>query len=245
MLPKISIITVVRNDPKGLELTLNNLSQVQYPSLEIIVIDGASSDSTPSVAHTYAGLIAAYLSEEDQGIYDAMNKGLALSTGDFVWFVNAGDTVCGVDDLVRLMTTDATLADVYYGQAIVVDQNGKRLGLRRKVVPRDLSWRSLSGGMVVSHQAFIVRRTIAVPYDLHYRYAADIEWQIECLRRARNTQYTGGALCCFAVGGVSTTHRKESLTERWAIMRRNYGLSITILSHIKFVFDAIFSPGYR
>lgn len=245
MLPKISIITVVRNDAQGLELTLSNLTQLGYPDLELVVVDGASTDSTCDVVCRYSAHIASYLSEPDRGIYDAMNKGLAMATGDYVWFINAGDTVISTDALERMMTTDGRLADIYYGEAVVVDSRGERLGLRRKPLPETLTWRSLRRGMVVCHQAFIVRREIAPPYDLRYKYASDINWEIECLRAARTTQNTGAELCRFATGGTSTVRRRASLRERWQIMRRHYGVTITFFSHLRFIVDAIITARYR
>lgn len=245
MLPKISIITVVRNDPQGLELTLSNLAQLRYPHLELVVIDGASSDSTPMVAQKYSHQISHYVSEPDQGLYDAMNKGLSLSTGQYVWFVNAGDKALGGERLVELMTTDAPLADVYYGEAMVVDNQGNPLGLRRKKLPEKLTWHSLKGGMVVCHQAFIVKRDIAPKYDLKYRYAADIEWQIECLKAAVRTQSTQCVLCEFATGGISSSKRRASLAERWKIMQHHYGLGSTLFSHLKFVINAFTAATYR
>lgn len=248
MYPRITIITVVRNDPKGLARTLDCLIALPYPALELVVVDGASTDATIDVAHDYMPHLARYVSEPDGGIYDAMNKGLRVATGDYVWFVNAGDTVApgAVEDLMRLMTTDGTLAEVYYGEAEVFDpESGERLGLRRKKLPKKLSWRSLRRGMVVCHQAFIVRRERAPFYDLNYTYAADIEWMIGCLKNVQSTQNTGGTLCRFAAGGVSTQKRKTSLAERFHIMVRHYGLPSTLAAHIRFVFDALVSRTYR
>lgn len=245
VLPKISIITVVRNDPKGLELTLSNLTQLDYPNLELVVVDGASTDSTPRVAESFSEHIAHYISEPDSGLYDAMNKGLRLATGQYVWFVNAGDRALSGNRLVEVMTTDAPLCDVYFGEAVVVNESGQRLGLRRKKLPAELTWQSLKGGMVVCHQAFIAKRNIAPLYDLKYRYAADIEWQIQCLKASLTTQSVGVALCEFTTGGLSSQKHKESLVERWRIMRTHYGVMSTIASHIKFCFDAIFAPSYR
>lgn len=245
MLPKISIITVVRNDPKGLELTLSNLTQLDYPNLELVVVDGASADSTPRVAESFSAHIAHYISEPDSGLYDAMNKGLRLATGQYVWFINAGDRALSGDRLVEAMTTDAPLCDVYFGEAVVVSETGKRLGLRRKKLPTKLTWQSMKGGMVVCHQSFIVKRAIAPLYDLKYRYAADIEWQIECLKVARTTRVVEAPLCEFSTGGLSSQKHRESLVERWRIMRTHYGLLSTVVSHIKFCFDAIFASSYR
>lgn len=248
MYPRISIITVVRNDPSGLDRTLACLSALPYPDLELVVVDGASTDTTTQVAQTYMPHLARYSSEPDRGIYDAMNKGLRLATGDYVWFVNAGDTVAegAVEDLIGLMATDGPLADVYYGEAEVFDpESGERLGLRRKKLPKQLTWRSLRRGMVVCHQAFIVKRELAPLYELNYKLSADIAWMIACLRGAGSTQNTGGVLCRFAAGGVSTQRRRASLLERWRIMRRNYGLLPTFSAHLRFILDALTARSYR
>lgn len=86
---KISIVTVNYNDAKGLEKTLNSISEID--SIQLIVIDGGSSDGSLSIIKKYDNIITSYISERDNGIYDAMNKGLALCDGDFVLFLNSGD----------------------------------------------------------------------------------------------------------------------------------------------------------
>ena len=91
MLPRVSIITVVYNAAADLRLTLENLLQIKYENLELIVVDGGSTDGTRTVIEEFSLHIAHWVSEPDDGIYDAMNKGLRMSSGDYVWFVNAGD----------------------------------------------------------------------------------------------------------------------------------------------------------
>ncbi len=254
---------------------------MDYPpeALELIVIDGGSTDGTPGVIERYAPRLGYRVSEPDRGLYDAMNKGLRASTGDYVWFVNAGDEPFADDTLKQIFTNDSPdrdLCDIYYGEAAITSptgdvqphrqspsdskddkllQNnangaplpGKILGLRRKPLPRGgLTWRSLRRGMVVCHQSFIVRRTLAPMYDTeHYQLAADIEWVIECLKRASGVCNTGLILSKFAEGGVSTRRRRESLRERWRIMRRHYGLRSTLWAHIRFVWESVFRRGYR
>lgn len=240
---KVSVITVVWNAATELERTLSNLSALDRSAaeLEVVVIDGASTDGTPEVMERYRELISYGVSEPDGGLYDAMNKGIRAATGDYLWFVNAGDTVYGTDVLTKLFGAGEPRADVYYGEALIVSPEGVALGLRRKRLPRGgLTWRSLERGMVVCHQSFIVRREIAPLYDTQrYALAADIDWVIECLKRASTVRDTGSILSCFATGGVSTRRRRASWRERWNIMVRHYGLARTLRSHAGFVWGLL------
>ncbi len=245
MYPKISFITVVRNNAEGLRKTLRNLSEISYPNKELVVIDGLSTDGTVEVVAEFAHSISYFVSEADRGIYDAMNKGLDAATGVFVWFVNAADTVSGVAELKRLFTTDNLLPDIIYGDTAIESESGERLGLRRKPLPEELTVRSLRNGMVVCHQSMLVRRTIAPKYSLEYRYSSDYNWLIECTKAAKSTARIDGVLSTFALGGATTKHHKDSLRERFGIMSKHYGIVTTLLRHIKFIFDALFTAKYR
>lgn len=245
MQPKISIITVVRNAPQNLELTLNNISSINYPNLELIVIDGASTDSTPEVIERFRNIISYSISEPDQGLYDAMNKGISAATGDYLWFINAGDLVADPEILNLIFTDNNPLQDIYFGDTQIFSSDGKPLGLRRKPLPKLLDWQSLKRGMVVCHQSFIVRRSIAPMYDLRFRYTADIDWVIECLRHSSMICNTGMILSQFSQGGISSRNRRASLKERWQIMVERYGLASTIWAHIRFCVDAITMPKFR
>lgn len=232
-MPRISIITVVRNAPAELDATLASVTTV--PDAEIIVIDGASTDSTPEIVKKYK--VDYFVSEPDKGLYDAMNKGLRAATGDYVWFINAGDKVHTVPKIVD--------ADIYFGETSITTADGTPLGLRSKRLPDKLTWKSLKRGMVVCHQSFIVRREIAPMYDLQYRYVADIDWVVECLKRAKTIENTHQTLSVFAEGGISTRNRKASLRERWQVMRKQYGLTATIIAHIRFIIEQPFRKKYR
>lgn len=251
---KVSVITVVWNGAAELEATLGNLSVLDCSEaeLEVVVIDGGSTDGTRRVMERFGGLISYGVSEPDGGLYDAMNKGIRAATGDYLWFVNAGDRVFLGDVLTRIFGNGAPLADVYYGETLVVSPEGELLGLRKKRLPGGgLTWRSLRWGMVVCHQSFIVRREIAPMYDTgRYRLAADIDWVIGCLRRANSVVDTGLILSCFTTGGVSTRRRGESLRERWSVMVRHYGLLWTVWAHVGFLWGMLWDrllgrPEYR
>src|SRR4051812_1110497 len=91
--PVLSVITVVYNNVSHIERTLLSVLDQTYPHIEYIVIDGASTDGTLVIIEKYKDRIAKLISEPDKGIYDAMNKGLAIATGDYVLFMNSGDEI--------------------------------------------------------------------------------------------------------------------------------------------------------
>lgn len=253
MKPKVSIITVVRNAPQQLDKTLENLTGLQpgAAEIELILIDGASDDPTLRVIERYRDRLSIVVSEPDNGLYDAMNKGIEKATGDYLWFINAGDTVYR-PDILDLIFAQEPHGDVYFGETLVTDPTTERvLGFRQKHLPAALDWKSLRRGMVVCHQSFIVKKSLAPLYDTdRYRLAADIDWVIRCLRNARDVRNTHQVLSCFALGGISTKHRKESLRERWRIMREHYGYFPTLWAHTRLAGESFIravngSPAYR
>ncbi len=245
MYPKLTFITVVRNDAEGLRRTLTNITSIHYPNKEIVIIDGKSTDNTIDVVREFSHAITYFVSESDNGIYDAMNKGIKAATGGFLWFVNAGDTVRNIETLKQYFTTDNFLADIYYGETEIINEEGETLGLRRKPLPKKLTVNSLKNGMVICHQSFIVRRSITPLYDTKYRLSADYDWMIKCVRKAKSSINVHATLSVFQLGGATTRHHKASLKERFGIMSKNFGFLPTVFFHIKFVFDALFGKKYR
>lgn len=242
--PKVSIITVTYNAAGELRKTLENIAQSNYPNFEVLVIDGGSTDHTSAVIDDFSDLIHYRVSEPDSGIYDAMNKGFRAATGEYVWYVNAGDLLHEPESITRIFENQPAHADIYYGETLIRSEQGVVLGLRKKRLPEQMSWKSFRQGMVVCHQSILVRRAIAPEYDLKYRYTADIEWVLQALKASKTIVNTHTILSEFILGGVSTTHRKESLRERYDIMKRHYGRWTTWFAHIGFVFDAL-KPDFR
>ncbi len=242
--PKISIVTVTRNAAEALRTTLENIARSDYPNLEVVVIDGASTDRTAEVVAAHAEWVDVFVSEPDDGIYDAMNKGMSCVTGDYLWFINAGDRIHGPESITRIFDDGPVGADIYYGETLIRSENGEELGLRKKKLPDKMTWKSFRRGMVVCHQSILVRRSIAPEYNLKYRYSSDVEWVIAVLQRAKTIVNTRTILSEFVLGGASTTHRKESLRERYNIMKHYFGTIPTLWAHVRFVFDAL-NPDYR
>lgn len=228
--PKISIITVVFNDADNLSSTISGIRRLTYPNLEYVIVDGGSIDGTVDVIKENEAVADRWISEPDRGLYDAMNKGMQLATGDYFWFVNAGDEPASADVLDDLFEEDP-LADVYYGETLMIHPDGREIGLRRLSPPDELNWRHFRQGMLVSHQAFIASRKVAGKYDLRYKFSADFDWCLQALRKAFEIRNTHKVLCRFREGGLTRQNIVPGLKERFRIMVRNYGLLSTILSH--------------
>jgi glycosyltransferase involved in cell wall biosynthesis len=234
-----SIITVTYNAAQWLERTIQSIVNQTYSDIEYIIVDGGSTDGTVDIITNYKLQITQWISEPDNGLYDAMNKGLQLATGDYVWFINAGDRIYSsntIREMVNLLSpfTFHPLPDIIYGETEISDAQGNSLGMRRLKAPENLTWKSFSMGMLVSHQSFIVKREIAEPYDLRYRYTADIDWCIRCLKKTNNILNTHLILSWFLEAGYSATNRKVSLKERYEIMCQYYGKIPTQIRHLWF-----------
>ena len=240
--PSFSVITVTFNAESCLEGTIQSVQEQTYPNLEYIVIDGGSKDGTSQIILQYKDFITTWISEPDQGLYDAMNKGMKYATGDYLCFLNAGDQFYDSRTLQKMVDSldgMSELPDVLYGHTALVDGNGKFLRMRRLEPPEHLSWKSFKQGMLVCHQAFFAKRTIAVDYDLQYRFSADQDWCIRIMKKANVLHNTHQTLIRYVSEGMSTKNRKASLKERFAIMVKHYGWFSTILHHFWFVLRAI------
>ena len=239
MQPRISIITICYNAASTISRTLRSVSAQTYPNIQYLIIDGASKDNTLELVRELAPEAEIY-SERDKGIYDAMNKGLDRATGDYVWYVNAGDALASpttVEDLVRATCTGDSLPDVLYGDTRLIDAEGHDLGLRRLRPPHQLDWRSFRSGMLVCHQAFVAKRSISPHYDLRYRFSADVDWCIRVLKEAKTTAFYPEPIALYLNEGTTTANHRASLIERFHIMRHHYGLVTTVLQHLRFLVD--------
>ncbi|MFC2622091.1 MAG: glycosyltransferase family 2 protein [Prevotella denticola] len=248
-----SVVTITYNAAQVLQPTLDSVFMQDYPHVEHLIIDGASTDNTVAIAEAYRkqsgeaenGHTVRIQSEPDNGLYDAMNKGLQLATGDYVVFLNAGDRFPAADTLDRVVLA-AVVGDgeerpaVLFGDTDIIDGKGNFLCHRRLTPPARLTWRSFRYGMLVCHQAFYARTDIArsLPYDTAYRYSADVDWCIRVMkegeRRGLLLRNIHAVVADYVQEGQTTLHHKESLRERFDVMRRHYGLLQTVLLHAWF-----------
>lgn len=241
--PKFSIITVTYNAEKVLEDTIQSVITQSYKNVEYIIVDGGSKDGTLGIIEKYRQHIAHLVSEPDKGLYDAMNKGIRLATGDYLCFLNAGDEL-HEDDTLFLMVHSIkgnTLPDVIYGETQIVDENGHFIRMRRLSAPEVLTWKSFKKGMLVCHQAFFARRELAVnePYNLKYRFSADFDWCIRIMKKSKSIHNSGLTVIDYLSEGMTTRNHKASLMERFHIMCHHYGYISTIAHHMWFVVRAV------
>ena len=257
---RFTVVTITYNAEAVLQRTLDSVLRQTYDEVEHLIIDGASTDGTLAMAETYKQrsdesesehqvIIA---SEPDHGIYDAMNKGLTQASGDYIIYMNAGDSFPAADTLEQVVRRcrlnelpTAELPGVLYGNTDIVDGEGRYLRPRRLQPPERLTWRSFRQGMLVCHQAFYARTDIAknLQFDTRYRFSADVDWCIRVMRESERMSLPlyniGIVVANYMEEGATTKNHKASLCERYLVMQHHYGVVQTFLLHCWFVVRAI------
>jgi glycosyltransferase involved in cell wall biosynthesis len=228
--PKLSIVTIVYNNVRDIERTLKSIIAQTYTNIEYIVIDGASTDGTLEILNQYKQHISQLITEPDKGIYDAMNKGLALATGEYVLFMNSGDEIYSPETVANIFAW-APDADIYYGETEMINDAGESLGRRRHQAPEKFTWRKFKYGMSISHQAIYIKRSLIEPYDSRYALSADIDWILKAAKKAKLIVNVHQYVAKYLVGGMSKKRHHQSLIERFNIMKEHYGLIPTVFNH--------------
>lgn len=204
--PLVSIVTVCRNAAATLEACLASVASQSYAPIEHIIIDGASTDGTIAIIERYRAGLAVVVSEPDRGLYDAMNKAVARSSGEFLIFLNADDVFTGPDALRDAMREIARQpdGDVYYGTLDV-----KMGTVTHRYVPPPPA--QAAEEMVIGclpHQATLARRAVfdrTGPFDLQWRRHADYDWWLKVLADpAIRVRQISTPVACFALGGASS-----------------------------------------
>lgn len=240
--PKFSIITITFNAASVIEPTLQSVLEQTYTNYEYLLIDGGSKDNTVAKAKASGIEFAHIVSEPDNGLYDAMNKGIALATGDYLCFLNAGDGFHTPDTLQTIANAamaEERLPDVLYGETAEVDEERRFVRMRRLQAPKELNWRSFRNGMMVCHQAFYARREIAPMYDLKYRLSSDVDWCIKVMKQSKKLVNVNATVVNYLQNGLSLQHHRASLKERFWIMSKHYGFLPTVGRHLWFVIRAM------
>ncbi|MDE6578796.1 MAG: glycosyltransferase [Muribaculaceae bacterium] len=239
--PLISIITITFNAADVITPTMQSIAEQTFRDFEHIIVDGASSDNTIMVARQIGGKDLRIISEPDNGLYDAMNKGLAMACGKYVLFLNAGDAFHSPQTLAAYAEGAKKKPDIIYADTVIVDSNRNYIKPRHLSAPDILTFRSFEKGMLVCHQAFMVKKELAPEYNIDYRFSADFDWCIRCLKKSK----PGKCLNLHTVAidylndGLTDKNKIASLKERFDIMRKHYGLVTTVGNHFSFISRAL------
>lgn len=214
---KVTIITPCLNSEKTITQTIESVLKQTYQDIEYIIVDGKSTDRTVEIIKKYIPLFSGrlnYISEKDQGIYDAMNKGLLQASGEIIGIINSDDwyETDAVEKVVQCF--QATTAELVYGKLFTITQNGNR-----NVYPRrDLS--TIWYQMPIAHPTVFVKRDIYNRYgrfDTKYRISADYELILRFYCRGVHFYYLDCALANFRLGGISEQQNLEAWKEAYNI----------------------------
>lgn len=205
-----SVITICYNEVDYIRSTCESISKQTYRDFEWIVIDGGSTDGTGSILEEYRDQITALISESDEGIYDAMNKGIALAAGEYIVFMNGGD--CFSDEQVLTTVAEAPKKDILSGDLRLNDTSGEIL-----VYPETLPTNYLLKKML-PHQASFIRRSLFKRignYDTSYRIAGDYEWFARALMLGGATYaHIPQVLAIFSDEGISQSSEHRVLRKQ-------------------------------
>ncbi|MGO9993741.1 MAG: glycosyltransferase family 2 protein [Steroidobacteraceae bacterium] len=224
MNPLVSVITVTRNSASGIAKAIDSVLSQNYRPLEYIVIDGASTDGTVDIVRSYGGSISRLISEKDSGIYFAMNKGLLMSAGSRIIFINSDDAFAHSDALSSLVGA----RQEYIGDdpAICYSDFIKHYpSLDRSMLMKANT--ALERGFALCHQAMLVDRSaydLVGEFDTSFRYAADHDWTVRAKRAGvRFIRANVAPTVIFRHGGASHSSYRASRGEAGKVIMREYG----------------------
>jgi len=206
--PLISIITVVYNGEEYLEETIQSVINQTYKNIEYIIIDGGSSDGTVDIIKKYEKKIDYWVSEKDEGIYDAMNKGIDVARGEFINFMNADDVIYSLDSVKLIVDHIHDMDSTYYSRARIVSDTFA--WIYPAIDVQDYSkWLNLN---LPNHQTMFFPKKFykSILYDLRLSLTADDDYKLFALAKG-NTKFIDTIFVKFTRGGVSSNHKSYNL----------------------------------
>jgi glycosyltransferase involved in cell wall biosynthesis len=212
---KVSIITAVYNGASLIAETLDSVAEQNYGDIEHIVVDGSSGDSTLTIVRAHGGRVSRLISEPDEGVYDAFNKGLRAASGDVIAFLNCGDTYVSSAVVSTMMSElDRDGSQAVFGDVSIVDARDKSRIVRR-YSSRLFTPQRMGFGLMPAHPTLFLRRSVyeAVgEYDTQFRIAGDFELCLRVFaRRATSYRYLGEPMVRMPRGGLSNSGWRSKL----------------------------------
>lgn len=215
---KVSIVTVCYNSAKTIERTIKSVAGQDYRDIEYIIIDGGSTDGTLDIIDRYKDKISVLVSETDEGIYYAMNKGIERATGDIIGFINSDDWYADGAIAAIVEAFFKTNADIVYGKHVVVEN-----GVYREVKNGNLD--DICFGMVFGHPATFVKSNCLkkYPFDVSYRIAADYAFFLRMYFQKKSFYEIDAVIAYFRTGGASSNTVKTYWETKKASLRLSRG----------------------
>ena len=233
---KISIVTIVYNGEREIERTIKSVISQTYKNIEYVLVDGASKDNTMQIVEPYRECFHTIISEPDKGIYNAMNKGLGVVSGDYVIFANSGDCLASNDVLERVVDSirkESQLPDMIYGN--YRESGDSALEKEIPCYSHERAWY----GMFASHQSIFYRlgllRDNNIMFDETYKVAADYKLTLQAVVKGKTFLKLPICISSFDITGISCQNqdlglyeadrvRKEVLNMPWI---KRYGIILT------------------
>lgn len=217
---KVSIITVCLNSENLIEKTIKSVITQTYPNIEYILIDGKSTDNTMNIIKKYESSINIIVSEKDNGIYDAMNKGAQLANGDIIHFLNSGDYLYDKSTMEKVINEakKSSFWDIIYGDILYYDNNGSKyyLGPKNDIVE------IMSRG--INHQSILTRKSVfdrCGYFDTEFKIFSDFDWLIRCLTRCNiKIKKVELPITYYLRGGLSENYCNEYIHEKYEIITK-------------------------
>ena len=207
-MPMVSIVTINWNNAKGLRTTLESVQAQTEKLFEYLIIDGNSSDGSKDLLRQYDGIIDCAISEPDKGIYDAMIKGAQKATGEWIWFLNSGDTLSSPAAAAEMLATLQKGVDIFYADYLVRYSDGYLAPRSAHVFSRESIWR----GMPTSHQACLISRSAILHFgfDKAHGFAGDFGQVFRILNAGGSAVRVSNCPVIVEAGGVSDQKRIKS-----------------------------------
>jgi glycosyltransferase involved in cell wall biosynthesis len=224
---KISVITVAFNSAKTVADTLTSVAMQTHPDIEHLIIDGASSDGTVEIVRMHASTQTRLISESDRGIYDAMNKGIALASGEVIGFLNSDDFYANASVLAKIADSfQDSVVDACYGDLVYVSQDKSRVVRYWKSKP--FTKGDFAKGWCPAHPTFYVRKSVIERmglFDQSYKMGVDVEFMMRYLECGKiRAVYLPHVLVHMRLGGASNQSLKNIFLQNkgiFAALRKN------------------------
>lgn len=213
--PLITIVTVNYNNAKALEKTIQSVIKQNYALVEYIVIDGASTDGSVNIIKNYKAKIAKWVSEQDTGIYNAMNKGIKAATGEWICFLNCGDVFVDSHAVQRIVDNiQLSGPDIIYGNIFVERQDGT---LNERIAKEPCNIHR----MHFCHQSAFVKIGLLRNYlfDENHKMSADLKFFKQCYYDKRTFVHANFPVVIYNTSGVSNVQRNKGLLDNIAVIK--------------------------